>query len=159
MRIKKEIIVEKELHVNYFRMVVPVRYEEEDVPNDFPFRKGNTWSVDIDIDKVAIEGWPEGYLLPEIDEDGVFAEANETGIFKMCMKVVDEGSYYLLDADKRVICHQLREYVPGCLPEQHFGDYIQLHIELATGKIVNWPAAEQFVCAVEKDTEWQLEAN
>ena len=29
-------------------------------------------------------------------------------------------------------------YVPSLMPGQHFGDYIELDIDLATGKILNW---------------------
>jgi hypothetical protein len=29
-------------------------------------------------------------------------------------------------------------YVPDFFPGQHFGDYVELEIELASGKILNW---------------------
>ena len=29
-------------------------------------------------------------------------------------------------------------YVPSLMPGQHFGDYVELDIDLATGKILNW---------------------
>jgi len=31
-------------------------------------------------------------------------------------------------------------YVPGFMPGEHWGDYIILTIEIATGKILNWKA-------------------
>lgn len=31
-------------------------------------------------------------------------------------------------------------YVPEFFPGQHYGDYVELEIELATGKILNWKA-------------------
>lgn len=36
-------------------------------------------------------------------------------------------------------------YVPGFFPDQHFGDYVMLDIDLNTGRILNWkkPTAEQ----------------
>lgn len=36
-------------------------------------------------------------------------------------------------------------YVPDFMPGDHFGDYIILNIDLATGQILNWtpPTAEQ----------------
>lgn len=36
-------------------------------------------------------------------------------------------------------------YVPEFMPGQHYGDYVELEIELATGKILNWkaPTAKQ----------------
>lgn len=38
-------------------------------------------------------------------------------------------------------------YVPNFFPDQHFGDYVMLDIDLATGKILNW----------KKPTQTQLE--
>ena len=38
-------------------------------------------------------------------------------------------------------------YVPKFFPGNHFGDYVILHIDIETGKIVNW----------KKPTEKQLE--
>jgi hypothetical protein len=29
-------------------------------------------------------------------------------------------------------------YVPGFMPGEHYGDYVQLDIDLATGRILNW---------------------
>ena len=29
-------------------------------------------------------------------------------------------------------------YVPAFFPEEHYGDYVQLDIDLATGQITNW---------------------
>lgn len=36
-------------------------------------------------------------------------------------------------------------YVPDFFPEQHWGDYVQLDIDLKTGQILNWgpPTLEQ----------------
>lgn len=31
-------------------------------------------------------------------------------------------------------------YVPEFMPGQHWGDYVSLHIDLETGKILNWKA-------------------
>lgn len=29
-------------------------------------------------------------------------------------------------------------YVPAFFPGEHYGDYVELEIELATGRIINW---------------------
>lgn len=34
-------------------------------------------------------------------------------------------------------------YVPDFMPGEHFGDYLFLDIDLATGKILNWVAPSQ----------------
>lgn len=31
-------------------------------------------------------------------------------------------------------------YVPGFFPGNHYGDYVQLDVDLATGQITNWKA-------------------
>ena len=31
-------------------------------------------------------------------------------------------------------------YVPGFMPGNHYGDYVELDIDLKTGKILNWKA-------------------
>jgi hypothetical protein len=46
--------------------------------------------------------------------------------------------------DGRVI-GQYEGYVPEFMPGNHFGDYIELEIDIETGKIINWikPSDEQ----------------
>jgi len=29
-------------------------------------------------------------------------------------------------------------YVPGLMPGEHYGDYVEIDIDVATGKILNW---------------------
>ena len=59
-------------------------------------------------------------------------------------KTSDLFSATLYDAKGRCI-GEYEGYVPDFFPGEHFGDYIQLEIELATGKILNWtpPTQEQ----------------
>lgn len=47
----------------------------------------------------------------------------------------------LLDGDGNEIIER-DGYVPGFMPEDHYGDYVQLHIDLASGVILNWVAPE-----------------
>jgi hypothetical protein len=44
-------------------------------------------------------------------------------------------------------------YVPGFFPDEHFGDYVMLRINVATGKIVNWkrPTQAELTRTLEKD--------
>lgn len=58
-------------------------------------------------------------------------------------KMRDEGTYVLLDENfKEVASHE--SYVPMFFPcgqdgkENHYGDYVDLFIDLETGQIVNW---------------------
>lgn len=43
-------------------------------------------------------------------------------------------------------------YVPDFMPGQHWGDYVELEIDVATGKILNWkaPTQKQLRDAIEK---------
>jgi hypothetical protein len=91
------------------RIEVAVRYDEEDIPNDFPFRVGDLWGVTVDIATGRIRGWPPGKAA------------------KVEMKVCDQGCYYLLGANDEELAKLEEEYVPHCLPE-HYGDYIEFDI-------------------------------
>jgi hypothetical protein len=100
------------------RVVAPVRYGEEDIPKDFPFRQGDLWDVTIDIDTGKIRDWPKG------------REEN------IAMKLVDEGNYYLLGDDGRELAKCEGSYVPSCIPGR-FGDYIDFRID-GEGVICGW---------------------
>ncbi len=110
------------------RVKVPVRYEEEDIPNDFPFRKRDMWDVTIDLDDnggAAIRDWPK--LAAEV-----------------YMKVCDCGCYYLLNGSD-VIASIDQDYVPNeCIPGD-YGDYIGLSIA-EDGTITNWPKDPDYGC-------------
>ena len=42
-------------------------------------------------------------------------------------------------------------YVPGFFPEEHYGDYVQLDVNLETGQILNWkkPTLKQINATLE----------
>lgn len=126
-----KIKVEKEVEIKYVKVFLPVRYEEEDIPNDFPLRDGDVWRAFIDIDTGEIQSWPNG----------------KSG--EMHMKVCDEGSYYLCDILGNDILSIERNYVPNRLipPTDGYGDYIYFDID-SNGVIKNWyknPSIEQFL--------------
>lgn len=52
-------------------------------------------------------------------------------------KVRDEGYYTFKDQDGETV-HKYEGYVPGFFPGQHYGDYLDLEIDLETGQILNW---------------------
>lgn len=114
-----------EIEVKYVRLVVPVNYGDEDMPNDFPGRdEDDYWTAEIDVDTGRIENWP--------------------GLaHQLFMKVCDEGSYYLLDAAKNEVAKLEDHGVPhGVIPGED-GDYIELKIE-HDGTIKNWPKRMRF---------------
>lgn len=108
-----------EVEITEIHVRLPVRFQEEDIPNDFPLRSGNVWSARIEIDTGRIIDWP----------DGKDAE--------LYLKVCDEGVYELRNANGRVAILE-GTYVPhGVIPGE-YGDYVSLNIA-SDGVITNWP--------------------
>lgn len=108
-----------EVEVTEIHVRLPVRFEEEDIPNDFPLRSGKVWAARIEIDTGRIIDWPNG-------KDA-----------ELYLKVCDEGVYELRNATGRVAILE-REYVPhGVIPGE-YGDYVSFNIA-SDGVITNWP--------------------
>lgn len=61
----------------------------------------------------------------------------------VCAKVADCFSASLVIDGKEVKDYD--GYVPKLMPEEHYGDYIQIDIDIDTGQILNWkkPTEEQ----------------
>lgn len=114
--------IDKEFDIAFVGVNVPVRYDEEDMPNDYPFRLGKTWDVLINADTGQIQGWPESYKEP----------------LDLHMKVVDGGTYTLLNKDRQIIASVDQDYVPHGVIPGSYGDYIEFRID-GKGKILNWP--------------------
>lgn len=45
-------------------------------------------------------------------------------------------------------------YVPALMPEEHYGDYVELEIDIETGTIFNWKRPSRKVV---EETKWNLE--
>lgn len=116
---KTKIKIEKEVDITMVKIDVAVRYGEEDIPNDFPLRKGDMWSAIIDIDNQKVLDWPCGY------------------IGDLHMKICDSGSYYLLDSEGNTVASIEQDYVPNSLLPGSYGDYLDLKIA-EDGTITNW---------------------
>lgn len=116
---KTTIKVKKEIEVKYVQLEVPVKYDDEDMPFDFPFRDGDIWSPLIDIDNGKIIDYEYSERWP------------------LHMKITDGGSYYLLDENKELLLKIEDDYVPNRLIPGSYGDYIEMNI-LPDGKIENW---------------------
>lgn len=114
--------VTTEVNVDAIRCVLAVRYDEEDMPNDYPHRKHDTWDVTIDVATGQIRDWPTG-VSPN----------------NLYMKVCDSGNYYLLSGSD-VIGTIEHNYVPACIPSA-YGDYIDFKID-GSGRITNWSFGE-----------------
>jgi len=124
---KATITVKQEVEINTLLMTIPVFYGTDDMPNDYPNRAGDTWSVLIDVDSGQIHNWPEG-IEP----------------LSFYMKVTDSGNYQLfkgVDPDEfgEPVLSILQNYVPNNLVPGEYGDYINFDID-ENGLITNWPS-------------------
>lgn len=124
---KATVKATKEIDVKYVLVTVPVKYDNEDLPEDFFGRHGDLWCVMIDVDTGVIRGY-------------------RGEPFDLSMKVVDQGSYELLDIDHQLLAEIDQDYVPHGLIPGRYGDYIEFKID-ANGKITNWhknPSVDEF---------------
>ena len=64
---------------------------------------------------------------------------------KIHLKVADRFTASLESSTGTELFSQDDGYVPSFMPEDHFGDYVILDIDIDTGLITNWdkPSAEQ----------------
>jgi hypothetical protein len=58
-------------------------------------------------------------------------------IMSMTVKCSDMFYCNISDGEKYVL-EDYEGYVPDFMPDDHYGDYVILDIDLDTGKIVNW---------------------
>lgn len=123
MKIKVKREVEKD--IKSVIIDIPVRYGEEDIPNDFPHREGDRWKATIDVETGQIQDWPQG----------------KTGSFDM--KVYDEGTYTLIDQEGNEVAKIDEDYVPNGLVPGSYGDYVEMEIN-KDGIVTNWPTHPSF---------------
>jgi hypothetical protein len=110
----------------FLRIDIPLRYDDEDMPFDFPLRTKSensqdydSWVAVIDLQTGEIQDFPKDVSLD------------------FFTKVCDEGLYFLLDGNKQLIAKAGGDYVPNRAipPIDGYGDYIHLKIEY--GVVVN----------------------
>jgi hypothetical protein len=111
--------IQREVDVATIEVILPVRYDDEDIPYDAPKRYGDKWQAEIDIATGEIYDWPRGKTLD------------------MYMKVCDSGTYILRDGSGDIIAER-DDYVPHGIIPGEFGDYVVFKIN-EMGKITNWP--------------------
>lgn len=116
-----ETLESVKVEVQFIKVVLPVRFGDDQMSCDAPLRTGNTWEATIDIESGKILDWEQGKTL------------------NFYLKVVDMGFYYLLSPDKETVGSILGDYVPDCLPEE-YGDYVDFEIN-ESGFIANWKVA------------------
>jgi len=132
---KATVTIEKEVDIKTVEVRAHVRYWEDSeingVPDEkgtlTPCREGELWCPIIDIDTGVILNWIKG------------VKANVH--FKVC----DAGSYFLKDAEGKVVLSREDDYVPNELIPGSYGDYIEMSID-ENGKIADWtPSLGDFI--------------
>lgn len=118
-------LVETEVEVKAIRLRVPNRYHDEEgdqfgwYPEGAGYdREKHELTLVLDLDERRVRDWPAG----------VTAEVH--------LKVVDEGSYELLDADGKVCAQLVEQPIPPCLPGE-YGDYLILVVN-PEGRVGGW---------------------
>lgn len=74
---------------------------------------------------------------------------------KIHLKVRDRFTASLVSDSGNIIYNQLDGYVPDFMPDDHFGDYVILDIDIDTGQITNWtqPYASEIEEWIKEDDE------
>lgn len=92
------------------------------------------WRPMIDIKEGVIINWRKG--------------TTAHAFYKIC----DDGTYSLLNADKKVL-YEVDSYVPDCLAieDERFGDYIDMVID-EDGKIKDWVCTEDDLTDILKNS-------
>ena len=109
-----------EIEITHILLELPVRYGTEDIPEDFPLRKGDMWRGKVELETGRLLEWPKG---------------REARLF---LKVVDGGIYTLLDPQGTAVACLNNDYVPHGVVPGEYGDYVDLNIN-GDGRITNWP--------------------
>lgn len=117
---KTTVMKPVEIEIERVRVELPVRYEDEDIPYDFPLRVGESWRAEIMVGSGQILDWPEGTTA------------------SLSMKVTDGGNYYLISPSGEMVGSIEQNYVPNRLIPGNWGDYVDLKIG-SDGVITNWP--------------------
>ena len=72
------------------------------------------------------------------------SKANYKGktVLSVCAKCSDRFAATLTDGEGKIL-KEHDGYVPSLMPGEHFGDYVEIDIDIATGQILNWRKPSQ----------------
>jgi len=119
MKAKVKSVRIETIEVSAVVMELPVLFNDEDIPNDYPHRSGDKWNITVDAATGKIRDWPKGVKSRNVR-----------------IKVHDAGSYCLLDEAGMMIALVEQDYVPDYIPGD-LGDYVDFKID-ENGVITNW---------------------
>jgi len=69
--------------------------------------------------------------------------SNPIKVLRVCAKTSDACDIQFLDKDNKPTRERHDGYVPDYFPEEHYGDYLELDIDVKTGRILNWKTPTQ----------------
>jgi hypothetical protein len=86
----------------------------------------------------------------------LFRSIKNAKVASVTAKCSDSCHVVLMD-DKGGVIAEHAGYVPDFMPGEHFGDYVEIDIDLETGRILNWkkPTAAQ-LAKPRRNAEWEL---
>jgi len=96
----------------------------------------------------------EGYE-ERVDPPTPKGDVSKATVARVVAKCSDLCNVTLIDAaGNEVASHS--GYVPDFMPGEHFGDYIELEIELSTGRILNWKKpSKETLAKPRRNQEWE----
>ena len=127
----QKVTLRREYPVRYLKANMNVRYWEDaelngetDIHEQMPLRQGDMWVVTVNIETGKVLDWPKGTTA------------------KTHYKVCDAGIYALYQTYEDLLMNKPLEtyndiYVPTCLSNGGWGDYVILSID-KNGFIENW---------------------
>lgn len=133
---KIKVMKEVEIDAQKIKIEFCPRYmgEEDCVfTKDTPMLFGEKFSITYDIESGVVDGWPKD---------------NPIDIYE---KVVDGGSYYLLDSEGNDIASIIENYVPDCVNNE-LGDYLIISIN-SDGVYENIRPAQKVSCFFDRDED------
>tara|TARA_R100000951_G_scaffold110053_1_gene107771 strand:- start:2060 stop:2464 length:405 start_codon:yes stop_codon:yes gene_type:complete len=133
---KLKVMQEVEIDAAKVRIEFSPRYmSEEDCAfnENTPMLENGVFSITYNIETGAIDGWPKDEPM-EIHE-----------------KVVDGGSYYLLDSEGNELASIIENYVPSCITND-YGDYLIINID-TNGVYANRQESQKVRCFFDSDED------
>jgi hypothetical protein len=123
-----KVTVKRPVEVNLVlaRIQIPIRYDEdreELTKQGFAASPGRPHPTSLQIEIF-------------IDSGRIVTVPSGPAAWRLDTKVVDQGTYEILDSAGVVVARSAKDYVPGWMPGQHYGDYVILDVE--DGVVKGW---------------------
>jgi hypothetical protein len=108
------------------RIQIPIRYDEDQeelTKQGFTASPGRPHPTSLQIEIF-------------IDSGRIVTVPASPAAWHLHTKVVDQGTYELLDSAGVVVARSAKDYVPRWMPGEHYGDYVILNVK--DGVVQGW---------------------